>query len=366
MDVKRKLLGSILAAAALTLAACGNTKESEEAGEAKEAVYLKDIAVEDYVTLGQFEGLEIDLEEPEVTEEYLESYIQFMLANNPVYTLVTDRAVEMGDVVNIDYEGKLDGVAFERGAAQGADLEIGSGSFIEGFEDGCIGMEIGETRDVEAHFPDPYSSNPDLAGKTAVFTVTVNSISVPQTPVLSDEYVAGLGIEDCESVEDYREFIHDILMEQQRTSFENDKMNLVVERAAENSQVKDAPAGMVERMRSTLLANITSYANMYGMEIGEFVAAEYGGEAEDYEKTLQTLSETMAKRYLLMQAIALEKELEVSDGELDEELAAEAVSYGYESAEEYREAIDVEAFREYLMTQKVIEFLAGSAVVKTQ
>lgn len=363
---RKKTLFAIVSAAALMLAACGNTKDEETAQDTKDPAYLKDITVADFVTLGQYEGIELEMESPEVSDEYLEGYIQFMLANNPVYEQVTDRAVEMGDVVNIDYEGKLDGVAFEGGTAQGTNLGIGSGSFIEGFEEGCVGMEIGETRDVEAFFPDPYSRNPDLAGKTAVFTVTVNSISVPQTPELTDEYVAGLGIENCQSVEEYREFVHDILLEQQQSSFEDNKINLVVEQAAENAQIKEAPAGMVERMYSTLLANVTSYARMYGMEIGEFVAGEYGGEAESYEATLREQAETMAKRYLLMQAIAEEEGLVISDKELEEEIAAEAESYGYETAEEYREAIDVEAFREYLMTQKVIEFLADSALVKTK
>lgn len=376
---KKMWLAALAVTVSMILAACGSDQEKTQDGDgqAKESVetentedsaesaqdrYLKDLNAADYVTLGTYKGVEVAIDEPEVTEEHLESYIDYVLANSAVSVPVTDRTVETGDVVNIDYEGKFDGVAFEGGTAQGYDLTIGSGRFIEGFEDGCIGMEIGETRDVEATFPDPYTNNPDYAGKTAVFTVTVNSISVEEIPELTDEYVQSLGLEECSDVEEYKAYVYDVLVQEQQASYDSRKSDLAYEAVAAECEFKDAPAGMIERMNNTLVANLTSYANMYGADLGTYVSAVYGGTTEDYEETLLAQSSMMAQHYLMMQAIADAEGLTVSDEELEEELIKEAADYGYETADEYRELIDVEAFREYLMTQKVLEFISDNAV----
>lgn len=378
--MKNKLYLALLAVSvSVVFAACGSktarsdlndqqTEESmktdEEDGESQDAEsgrYLKDIDASDYVTLGNYEGIEIAINEPEVTEEMLEDYIAYILENNPISVPITDRSVEMGDIVNIDYEGKFDGVAFEGGTAAGTDLIIGSGRFIEGFEDGCIGMEIGETRDVEATFPDPYKSNPAYAGKTAVFTVTLNSIRVEEIPELTDEYVQSLLLEDCSNVEEYRAYAYDMLKENQEMNYASEKMDLAYTAVAEECYFEDAPAGMVQRMNETLESNIASYASMYGVDIGTYVEAFYGGEAEDYEETLLQQANMMAQYYLMLQAIADRENLTVSDDELEEQIGADAADYGY-ATDEYREMIDVEAFREYLMTQKVLEFIADNAV----
>ena len=380
--MKKKMLAVLLTVAvSMTAVACGD-KASEEQGTetvkettetaqqdttAAEAVtavggYMKDLNAEDYVTLGEYKGVEVTLDEPEVTDEYLDGYIEYVQQNNAVSTPVTDRAVEMGDVVNIDYVGKIDGVAFDGGSAQGSDLTIGSGQFIDGFEDGCIGMKVGETKDVEATFPDPYKNNPDLAGKVAVFTVTVNSISVEEIPELTDEYVQSLSLEGCTNVEEYRAYVYDVLLEQQQESYESDKADLAYEKVAAECEFKDAPEAMVTRMNNTLTSNLSSYASMYGVDLGTYVSAMYGGTAEEYETTLLEQSKMMAQHYLMMQAIADREGLSVSDEELEEQLSQEAQDYGYETVEEYKSLVDVEAFREYLMTQKVLAFLGENAV----
>ena len=380
--MKKKMLAVLLTVAvSMTAVACGD-KASEEQGTetvkettetaqqdttAAEAVtavggYMKDLNAEDYVTLGEYKGVEVTLDEPEITDEYLDGYIEYVQQNNAVSTPVTDRAVEMGDVVNIDYVGKIDGVAFDGGSAQGSDLTIGSGQFIDGFEDGCIGMKVGETKDVEATFPDPYKNNPDLAGKVAVFTVTVNSISVEEIPELTDEYVQSLSLEGCTNVEEYRGYVYDVLLEQQQESYESDKADLAYEKVAAECEFKDAPEAMVTRMNNTLTSNLSSYASMYGVDLGTYVSAMYGGTAEEYETTLLEQSKMMAQHYLMMQAIADREGLSVSDEELEEQLSQEAQDYGYETVEEYKSLVDVEAFREYLMTQKVLAFLGENAV----
>lgn len=355
------------------LAACGSKDTSEEAketaeetGDTGELKYLADFDVKDYVVLGEYKGVSVDLDEPEVSEEYLEGYIDYVLSYDAVSVEVTDRSVEMGDTVNIDYEGKMDGVAFEGGTAQGADLTIGSGRFIDGFEDGIIGMEIGETRDIELSFPDPYENNPDLAGKPVVFTVTVNSITVEETPELTDEYVAGLGIEDCSTVEEFRTYTYDILMEQAQENFQNEKINAALEMAEANAVFEEVPQGMLSRMNETLISNISAYASMYGMEIGDYVSYVYGGSADAYEDTLLEQARLMARRYIMMAAIAQAEGIEITDAKLEESIAKETAAYadyGFESEEAYRETIDEEAYREYLLIEEVAGFLGENAVL---
>lgn len=365
--MKKKILTAVTALMlAGVLAACGNqnTQEAEEGTEesANEAsdetadeagteaddgaaegetgtealVYLSDFDLKDYVTLGEYKGIEIAVEEPdEVSEEYLDAYIKMILSYDAVATEVTGRSVESGDIVNIDYEGKMDGVAFAGGTAQGADLTIGSGSFIDGFEDGIIGMEIGETRDLNLNFPDPYQNNPDLAGKAVVFTVTLNSISVSEVPELTDEYVAALGIEDCRTAEDFRNRMFEILTEQAQASYENEKMNAALEAAEANAEFKEIPSGLLNRLSGVL-----------------------SGEQ----------AEQMARRYMLVGAVADAEGIEVTDEELEAKLAEESAGYayyGFTSEEEYRQNIDEEAYREYLLAQKVSDFLVENAVLSS-
>ena len=360
MKYRKVILAMMMGAVFFLLVACGNQQEESE----KEASgYLKDINVEDYVTLGEYKGLEIKLDELIVTEEDVDDYIAYLLQSDTVYVEVTDRPVQEGDNVIIDFVGKLDDVPFEGGTGSSSSLIIGSGMFIPGFEEGVIGMEIGETKDVEAVFPDPYLNDPDLSGKTAVFTVTLNGIKGPQVPELTDEYVTDLGIEGITDVESFKTYLHDGMIALQQDDYELERSNLAVEAAFSNTVFTGVPEEIVNRLNSVITNTVSTYAQIYGMSVADVVVASYGGTAEDYEATLYQQAETTAQQYMMMQAIALKEDISVSDEEVEEELAQEAADYGYSDVEEYKEAVDVEAYREYLMTQKVIRFLSDNAVL---
>ncbi|MDE6963730.1 MAG: FKBP-type peptidyl-prolyl cis-trans isomerase, partial [Lachnospiraceae bacterium] len=197
---KRLLAAAAPIALAFGLTACGGKDTSEMR-------YMTDFKAEDYVLLGEYKGIEVAVESPEVSDDYLESALSYMMMEAAEYVPVTERSVENGDRVIIDFEGKQDGVAFAGGTASGYELTIGSGQFIAGFEDGVIGMEIGETKDLDLKFPDPYNPNPDLSGAPVVFTVTLHEISEPEVPELTDEYVAGLGLTDCSTVSEYKDYV---------------------------------------------------------------------------------------------------------------------------------------------------------------
>ena len=197
--MKKKTLGLLAAILSVCmLAGCGAKDTGDGTGAATDAgtesTALKDMDVDKYVTLGEYKGLAVSVDTVEVDEDEWDT-----LVNNVYYGNITaenggimDRAVETGDTVNIDYEGKKDDVAFDGGTAQGYDLTIGSGSFIAGFEDGLIGVMPGETVDLDLTFPENYG-NSDLAGQAVVFTVTVNYIQPAQDGEFSDEIISVYG-----------------------------------------------------------------------------------------------------------------------------------------------------------------------------
>ena len=335
--------------------------ESENAAEAETEdfgpeAYLSGINVADYVTLGEYTGVEVSVDAPVVTDEYLDSYIDYVLQSNMVKTEVTDRPVEEGDIVNIDYEGKIDGVAFDGGTAQGYDLTIGSGAFIDGFEDGLIGAQSGETLEVNVTFPEDYRGE-EVAGKDAVFTVTVNSISVESLPELTDELVQGLDV-GVNTVEEYRQYAYDLLMEEEQNTHDSNAEVAILEAVMANSELQDPPEDMTNRYYSRMIDNMTYYASMYGYDLETFLSIQ--GTSED---AIRESSVQAGQEIITMQAIAEAEGLSVTDEELDAEIESNAGSLGYDDVEEYRASLDVEGYREYMMSEKVLDFLLENAVV---
>ena len=335
--------------------------ESENAAEAETEdfgpeAYLSGINVADYVTLGEYTGVEVSVDAPVVTDEYLDSYIDYVLQSNMVKTEITDRPVEEGDIVNIDYEGKIDGVAFDGGTAQGYDLTIGSGAFIDGFEDGLIGAQSGETLDVNVTFPEDYPGE-EVAGKDAVFTVTVNSISVESLPQLTDEFVQGLDV-GVNTVEEYRQYAYDLLMEEEQNTHDSNAEVAILEAVMANSELQDPPEDMTNRYYSRMIDNMTYYASMYGYDLETFLSIQ--GTSED---AIRESSVQAGQEIITMQAIAEAEGLSVTDEQLDAEIESNAGSLGYDDVEEYRASLDVEGYREYMMSEKVLDFLLENAVV---
>jgi trigger factor len=175
--------------------------EDETEAETGEVLVRPEYTALDYVTLGEYKGLNVSLEEMKVTDEDVEDEIAYNMRLSEIYESLEEGTVHDGDVANIDYEGKLDGEAFDGGTAKGYDLEIGSGTFIDGFEDGLIGVAVGDTVDLTLTFPENYS-NEDLAGQETVFTVTVNEIK--RTPELTDEHAETLSDGEYTDAASYR------------------------------------------------------------------------------------------------------------------------------------------------------------------
>ena len=387
VNMKKKLAVMLIMAMTVSmLSACGADKEKTEEGqtqsvetesstagadtESAETILLKDYDVESCVALNEYKGMAVTLEKPVVTDADVESYITSVLSNygGKEEFAIMDRAVEEGDTVNINYSGKLDGVAFEGGtddSEEGTNLGIGSNSFFDGFEDGLIGVMPGETVDLNLTFPENYQSV-ELAGKETVFTVTVNGIA-PTVADLTDEMAVALN-EETATVDAYKQSVLEMLTEEAQANFDSSYDTSVedalIQKMMDECTFKELPEEVVTKYKNTIVNNMTQTAAMYQMDLDSYVAAAYGS-YEEFENMMTIWAENSAKQAIAFQAIANKENLNVDDGRLAEELETYAQSYGYESADELGEDM-AEDYREYLMFMDVLDFLRENAQVTVE
>lgn len=346
--MKRKIaLFALLVAAVTTMTACGDEVNPNK-----------------YVTLGEYKGIAVSVApKDEVTQEDIDNYIQSAVEGQTSYEDVTGRAIQTGDTVNIDYVGKKDGVEFEGGSSAdgGYDLEIGSGSFIEGFEEGLIGANIGDTLDLNLTFPEDYSTA-DLAGADVVFTVSVNSIKEAVIPELSDELVPTLAAE-CKTVDEYKEYVKNLLEEQVQSSFDQTVQSTAFQNVFAASTVSEPPQDMIDYYVEQTMLNADTYAGYYGLEREAFITEQLQMTMEDFEAQAQEMAIEASKQELVVRAIAKKEKLKVATDEINTFATENMAMYGYESAEAMIEEIGESEIEYYLLNTKVLEFLAENAVV---
>lgn len=337
-----------------------------------EAVTLNDVDIDSLVKLGEYKGITLDLKKTEVTDEDVENSLNSAYSQNPNMKEVTDRAIESGDTANIDFVGKYADTKeeFQGGTGQGYDLVIGSGSFIDGFEDGLIGVKKGETVDLNLTFPEDYGAA-DLAGKDVIFTVTVNSIKVADTEP-SDEWVKGLGLEDVENMDQFRAHLRAELEADADTQYNEDLKNAAVEMVADNATVDEIPEKLYNRYYIQMVDSLKSYvqqiAYTYGVQVSETeyvqtVMQNNGltGTPEDY---LNDLANQQTKRIMVLQAVANKEGIEVSQETIDKYIQEDYDNYfksSYGTIDEFKATFDTEDYREQIMAEQVADFLVENA-----
>lgn len=345
--MKKKLTSALVALLATgMLAGCGSD----------DATVLKDMKTEKYVTLGEYKGVEISVAQEEVPQEDIDTWVDeaYFSCLSAEYGGVTDRAVAEGDTVSIDYEGKLDGVAFDGGTAAGQSLTIGSGQFIDGFEEGLVGVMPGETVDLNLTFPENYTA--DLAGKAVVFTVTVNFI-VPEE--MSDDVIVNLGMEDVSTVDDLYAFAETYLAAYAEQTYATNVQNAVINNFMQTCVFDKVPEALVEKYAKVLNDSITLGAANYGMDVDTYTYYFYGGTS--MESYVASYSENAAKQYIAFQAVANAENLNISDEELDTKLLQFAQEAGYTTIEEFIGDTSKEEYREYFMYENVLNYLVENA-----
>lgn len=359
--------------AAGLLVACSKTgpnsteanKDAENQTEVLTDKNLSSIDVEKYVTkIGEYKGMELNAPEKKViTDEEVNSYIDYLLSTDKKEQEVTGRAVQDGDIVNIDYVGKKDGAAFDGGTAEGQDLQIGSGTFIEGFEDGLIGSKIGDVVELNLTFPEEYHTE-DLAGQAVVFTVTVNKITELVKPELNDEYVASLAIEDVKTVDDYKNYIKKSLEDSVEASLKNTLHTQVTDLLIEQCEFADnPPEGLYNYYKDMILNSFKKSASGVNMELVDYVLTYYGMTEEQFNTEIEAGAKDSANQAMACALVAKKEGITVTDEELEKNIQENYANFGYETAEEYKATGLAEDYRDYLLTAKVLDFLVDEAVI---
>ena len=377
--------------AAGTLAGCGSgngtTNESAAQATTQQAsaevaaeeewmtdpqAYMSGIKASDYVELPvDYAFLAVEVEPAaEVTDEEVEELIESRREADRELKEVTGRSiVREGDVVNIDYVGRIDGEEFDGGSDEGYDLEIGSGMFIDGFESGLIDQKVGDTVTLELTFPENYADS-TKAGVKAEFDVTINSIQQYIIPDLTDDYVAGLGIMDefghsVATVDEYRAFVRNYLIERNERDYTSRLEAAIMDALLEKSVFKqDPPKVMVARLNDYMVEGLTSLAyQQYGTDLMTFMMKNYNSTAESYLDDIRKMAEEYVRESIILQAIADKENLSISDDELNAMLEnAVNSSSGYTSVTDLPDE-NVQSTRERLNRGRAMDFLKSKTTV---
>ncbi len=309
---------------------------------------------EDQVELGEYKGIAYTPASTEVSDEEVNAEMQALADANPIINEV-DRAAAEGDVVNIDYVGMKDGVAFDGGTASGFDLTLGSGDFIAGFEEGLIGTVKGQEVSLNLTFPEEYF-NKDVAGQEVVFDVTVNAVKESVPVELDDHFVAKYT--DYKTVEEFRRATRENLEQYAADSAEEQKKSDVFQKVMENAKVTVSEE-TIQKYFDEQWKVYEEQAAAFGIDM-EKLAGFYYMDLEAFKEQIKEVAGAAAKQNAVLKAIAEAEKITIQ--EEDREKAAE--DFGYESVEAMVESAGQDAVDNYIISEKVIEFLADQAVEK--
>lgn len=343
---KRAIMISMLLVMALSVTGCSQktatkdkdtkTEETAKTDDAEEtesdntedtsedtpttAELMAGIDVEKCVTLGDYKGVTVEKTIQSVTDEDVQNEIDNALANYPVEV---DQAAKVGDTVNIDYVGKIDGEEFDGGSDQGADLKLGSGKFIDGFEDGLIGARKGETRTLNLTFPEDYTQ--DLAGKAVEFTVTVNAVKEPLSEP-TDQWVAD-NIEGYDNLADYKAGIRSEQEESNEQTAENQVRYAAWTQVIDNCTINEYPETLVEVGKKLYEQQVETYAKYAGMELDAYIESS-GLTQEEYQSNMEEYGKNVAAQALVCQAICDKEGFAIGDDDYQKALQDMLTEYG--------------------------------------
>lgn len=316
----------------------------------------------DALSISVYKGVEIDeIQKPaEVTDEDVENTIQSSLQMNATQEEITDRPVEDGDIATIDFTGKINGQEFEGGSSTDYPLTIGSGLFLDGFEDSVIGHNIGDTYDWQGKFPDNYQ-NAEYAGKDVVFTITVKGIAEESVPELNDNFVKSVS-EKSKSVKEYKEEVRKQLTDDNETSYENQVGQAVWQKVLENTEIKKYPEDEMKELSKTLIDQYKSMAEYVEQDYETYIQEQMGYSVEEFEKQVEEAAKASLKQSMVTEAIADKEKIKLSNKEYKEQLKKIADSYMYEDVDALKEAAEEEDLKDIALNNMVREWLKEHSV----
>ncbi|WP_028829722.1 trigger factor [Proteocatella sphenisci] len=311
--------------------------------------------IDQYIKLGEYKGLKYTPMSVEVTDIEVESEISAILASSPTLNVIKDRPIQNGDIANIDYEGLLDGTAFEGGSAKGYDLKIGSDTFIPGFEAKLIGVNSGENVDIDISFPEDYGS-PDLAGKAVVFKVKVNSIKEEIVSELNEEFVSKNS--NFDTIEDYKA---DIKASLQSEADYADKLTLLG-MVVSSSEVVKYPLDQTQEYIDAMNKDIEETAVQYGVTTEEFLSTYLQMTPEEFQEDAKKRAESTVSEELVMLAVSKAEKIKVSDEEYDAAINKYTRAFGFPTSDELVAQYGKDLLKKQALYDKVLNFLLENAV----
>ena len=332
----------------------------EEIKKGEPVVFTALITTKPEVTLGEYVGIKVNKIEHNVTDEDVEKEVTAAQNKNARLIPVEDKATESGNIVTIDFVGSVDGVEFEGGKGENYDLELGSNTFIPGFEDQLIGKKLGEDVDVNVSFPEEYHA-PDLAGKPALFKVKIKEIKARELPELNDDFASE--VSEFETMEEYRKSIRERLEKAAEEKVKTETENAVIEKTVEACEV-EVPEAMINEQAERMLQDFAQRLQYQGMDINTYMQYT-GGTVESFKESMKPQAEKQLKTTMILEAIAKAENIEITDEEVGDKIAEMAKQYNME-ADKLRELMqesDIEGLKNELAMNKVIDMLVNKAKI---
>ena len=330
----------------------------EKVNKDEDFVYTVEVAVRPDVVLGEYKGVEVQRAEEEVTQEDLDSALKSEQERNSRLITVEDRPAEIGDNVTLDFEGSIDGVAFDGGKGEDYPLELGSGTFIPGFEDQIAGHNAGDSFDVKVSFPEDYQMK-DLAGKEAVFACTLKEVKRKELPEIDDDFASE--ISEFETLEEYKEDLKKKLKEAKSKRAVTLNENAIVDKVANAAQI-EIPDPMAEAQIDGLMADYARRMESQGITLDQYLQLT-GLTKEHVREQFKPQAISQIRTRLVLEEIAKAENIEVSQEDLDAELTKMAESYKME-LEKLKEVLgenEKNQFKLDLAVQKAVDFLVEHA-----
>lgn len=324
----------------------------------KSFIFTAEVATKPEVTLGEYKGVEVPKADLEVTDEEVEAELKKEQEKNSRRVTVEDRAVENGDIVTLDFEGFVDGVAFEGGKGENYPLTIGSNAFIPGFEEQLIGAKAGEAVEVNVTFPEEYQAK-ELAGKAAVFKCQIHKIEAKELPALDDEFAKD--VSEFDTMDAYRADIKKNLETRKADAAKRAKEDAAVEKAVENAQM-DIPEAMIETQVRQQVNDFAARMQAQGLSMQDYMKYT-GSTIEMMQDQMRPQAEKRIRTRLVLEKVAEAENIEVSDERMNEEIAkmAEAYKTDVEKLKEAMGDFEKEQMKKDIAVQDAVTLIADAA-----
>lgn len=325
----------------------------------KDLIFTAIVQTKPEVELGKYKGIELEKVEYTVEDKDVEHELGHMAEKNARIITVDDRAAKEGDIAVIDFEGSVDGVPFEGGKAEKHELELGSHSFIEGFEDQVVGMKIDEEKDINVTFPEEYFSK-DLAGKPAVFKVKLHEIKAKELPTMDDEFAKD--VSEFDTIDELKADIKKNLEEQNEHRAKHETEDKAIEKVCENAKV-EIPSGMIEFEIDNMEEDLNRRLAYQGIGLEQYLQM-LNKTRESFREEMKPQAEISVKTRLVLEAVCKDAKIEATDEEINEKIAELAKTYG-KSEDELKEN---EEFKKYVSSsiesEKVVKYIVDNAKIK--